>query len=479
MNDRFVHWRRAFWGALIADVFERLRDWRVYTVIILGFVLAILAAWLTATNLRDTINERAIAKQVEETRWSSQGKKNAHSAAHYGIYVFKPLSALATIDPGIERYVGTTVWLEAHKQNEFVFRPANDSLPAARQLPLTPAFILQILAPLAMIFLGFGVFAEEREVGRLRALRMTAAPLSAIGLARASVLWGMGMLLALPGAIAVTAVVMSMSASNPFSDGGLRIAIFAICYALYLALWALVIASVSAWARTTRTALAVLVAIWAMWTLVLPRIAVEIADIVHSLPSAQAFRENMEQALGEPHDPDVEAKYRAAILAQYGVKDVKDLPINWTGISLQRGEEHSDHVFDAHYGALFAGFNAQTRLTNKFGWLSPTIAVSAVASAAAASDMSHHLHFIQRAESHRRMIQKKMNDFITVNPDRDGKRVDGDDTLWNSIPKFTYQFAPLREMSGFASAAKLLILFLLAACIFVWRTRAIARGSLS
>jgi len=468
-------WWSAYRGAFHADWIERARDWRVKLVVSLGLLLAILSAIFTANEVRDTMADRAVAKQVEEKRWAGQGKKNAHSAAHYGIYVFKPVTVLAAIEPGIERYVGSTVWLEAHKQNEFAYRPANDQLGAARQMPLTPAFVLQVLAPLAMIFLGFGLFAAERERGTLRSLRMTAAPLAAIGAARATTLFLAGVIIALPAAIAVAIVLMLSQTANPFTDGALRLGVFTASYTLYLAIWALTIAAISAWAKTTRLALAILVAIWVTWTLVLPRAAVELAEVAYQLPSAQSFRENLERTLGEPHDPVEDAKQKAAILAQYGVTDIKDLPVNWNGINMARGEARGDKIFDQFYGELLAGFSKQSRMMSNFGWVSPAIAVGSAASAAAASDTAHHLRFIQDAETHRRVIQTNLNDFITANPDRDGKRVDGDEALWRSIPPFNYQFPPLQTMTGLNNVAQLIVLLLVAMLALYWRCNRLAR----
>jgi ABC-2 type transport system permease protein len=480
-----ARWWLAYTGALKADIAQRRRDWRAKLIVLLGVAIALVAALLTAREVASRMADRAVATEVEQERWLGQGVKNAHTAAHYGIYVFKPVSTLSAIEPGIERYVGSTVWLEAHKQNEFSYRPANDQPNSARQLSLTPAFVLQVLAPLAMAFLGFGLFAAERERSSLRALRMTAAPFSAIGAARATTIWLASLVLSLPAVLAIVFVSMwhgRADTSVAFADPVIRGTVFTAGYAVYLAAWALVIASVSAWARSTRAALAVLIALWALWTLVLPRAAVEVADKLQPLPSAQAFREAMTNALGEPHDPDVEAKQKAAILAQYGVKDIAELPVNWRGISLAQGEAKGDRIFDEHYGKLFTAMDAQSRLIAHAGWLSPTVAVASLAGAAAASDNSHHQQFVLQAETHRRLIQKMMNDFITANPDRNGQRVDGDKALWQSVPPFQFQYAAMlggsstsASSSAVTYAAQLGLLLLAALSVFLWRCKRLAQ----
>ena len=456
-------WRLAFASSWRTDWLERSRDWRVWAVLVLGGLIATVAAITTAIDVQHTLAARSLSQQAEQARWLNQGQKYPHSAAHYGVYVFKPLSALAAVDPGVEKYVGSSVWLEAHKQNEFVYRAAQDESGSARQLSLTPAFALQVLAPLAIIFLGFGVFAGERERGTLRTLSMTGAPMSAVAAARALVLLCLGLALAVPSVLAVAATHAAFDTGSPFVDGAVRLWVFSLGYVMYLALWCAVTVWLSALMKTLRSALSLLIVVWAATALILPRIAVEWSQAAASLPSTQAFREALDGEMGEDHDPAVEAKQRAALLKQYGVADVKDLPVNWSGISLSRGEARGDEIFDKHYQALFAAMDQQSRAVALMGWLSPTIAVAGLSSAAAATNTAHHVQYVNAAEGQRRVIQKTMNDFITANVEKDGKRVDGGQALWGSVKPFQFVFAPLSEERALLrSGLPLLVLLLIA-----------------
>lgn len=473
-------WRAAFAAAWQADWRERRRDWRVRLVLGLGLVLALVAALLTTQDLRERAESRAVAEQAEQQRWLGQGKKNPHSAAHYGVYAFKPLAALAAVDPGVERYVGASVWLEAHKQNEFVYRPANDAPGAVRQFSLTPAFVLQVLVPLALVFLGFGVLAGERERGNLAALRISAGPLGALAAARGSVLFCLALLLALPACVAVLAVQWQFGSTvSPFEDGATRALLMAAGYAAYLALWCCVVVGVSAASATLLRSLALLMGLWATTTLVLPRAALDLAQALAPLPSGAVFRQQMEAALGEPHDAAEEARQQQALLTQYGVTDLKLLPINWAGISLQRGEEHGNEVFDAHYGRLFDGMRAQSDLAAWVGWLSPTQAVAGLSAALAASDTSHHLQFVQGAEAQRRKIQRLMNDAITATPDFKGQRVDGDTALWSRVPPLRFRFQTwASSSSAWRHGLPLLVLLGLAAWGCQRAVRRLKQGAL-
>jgi len=471
-------WFSTFAAAWQADWRERRRDRRVALVLLLGLALAVVAALLSAIELRDTARARAEATQAEQHRWLHQGRKNPHSAAHYGIYAFKPPSALAAADPGIERYVGSTVWLEAHKQNEFVYRPVNDAPGTVRQFTLTPAFVLQVLLPLALVFLGFGAWAGEREAGALAQLRLQSARLGAVAAARAAVLLALGLLLALPAFAAVLWVQSQLpAAAEAFDDASARWLLFGSAYFGYLMLSCLAIVAVSAASATLLRSLAVLMGLWAATTLVLPRAAVAWADAQAPLPSGAVFRQQMEAALGEPHDPARELREQQALMQRYGVSRLEDLPVNWSGISLQRGEEHGNEIFDAHYGKLFAAMRAQDEAVARWAWLSPTLAVAGLSAAAAASDTDHHLQFVQGAEAHRRLIQRLMNDAITATPDRNGQRSEADQDLWSRVPPLQFRFDPLGR-TPWRHGMPLLALLVLAVLACHLSLRRLQRGPL-
>ena len=436
-------WFRAFAGAWQADWRERRRDWRVWLVVGVGLALAACAALLSSLELRATLDARNTAQQAEKQRWSQQGKKYPHAAAHYGVYVFKPLSVLASLDPGIEHYVGASVWLEAHKQNELVYRPANEESGGSRQFRLHPALVLQVLVPMAMIFLGFGMFAAERERGTLSALRINAAPFSALALARSTVLLCLAMTLALPACLAVSVLEWTVDSHSPFTDGPVRTMLFAMGYLLYLCTWAALIAGISAWVPNLRSSLALLIGIWAVTTLIVPRIAIELSQFAAPLPTMQQFRAGLESALGMPDDPEQAERHKEQLLHEYGVKEVKDLPVNWAGISLQRGEKHGDRLFDEHYGRVFDAMRRQSAAAALAGWLSPSVAVAGLSSAVAGSDVQHHIQFINGAEQQRRTIQRVMNQAITAHREEQGVRYNGDKALWDQVPLFRFVFSPL------------------------------------
>ena len=137
----------------------------------------------------------------EEATWLDQGDKNPHSAAHFGRYAFKPSPALAYVDRGLDAYLGTTVWLEAHWQNPFELRPAEDRTALQRFGDLTAALVLQLLIPLFIVLLAFPTFAGERESGTLRLLLSAGAEPRQLALGKAMGLAGALFVVLVPAAL--------------------------------------------------------------------------------------------------------------------------------------------------------------------------------------------------------------------------------------------------------------------------------------
>ena len=118
----------------------------------------------------DVQRQHLEAQQATRAQWLNQPEKNPHSAAHYGMYAFKPKSRLSMVDTGVDPYVGVAAWLEAHKQNEFRYRPAQDRTAMQRFGELTAAESFLVILPLFIVLVTFAAFAGEREQGTLRQL---------------------------------------------------------------------------------------------------------------------------------------------------------------------------------------------------------------------------------------------------------------------------------------------------------------------
>jgi ABC-2 type transport system permease protein len=319
------------------------------------------------------------AQGSSNAQWLDQGDKNPHSAAHYGNYAFKPLGPLGFFDGGIVAYAGTTIFMEAHKQNFPIARPASDTSAIARFGELSGASILQLLLPLLVILLGFTAFAGERESGTLRQVL-------SMGTAPSRLLWGKALGLAAAVAVVVLpcllagALVIAASGLETVGGGlGTRVALLALGYGLYAAIFLFLTLAVSARASSPRAALMALVGFWAFSAFLMPKIAGEISKVVHPSPAYGTFMAEMKEHQRRGIDgvsPNAKlGRYQGEMYRKYGVKRVEDLPFYWTAVRMQKLEELDQPVFDQHYGAVRDAYTAQQRLQDGLGLVAPTLAL--------------------------------------------------------------------------------------------------------
>ncbi|MEZ0250604.1 MAG: ABC transporter permease subunit, partial [Methylobacteriaceae bacterium] len=152
-------------GAELALFLHDVRLRWIGAVLVLLLAVAGLGAWRDAVRYGAEVDAVTAA---ERARWLGQDAKNPHSADHFGIWVFKPSSPLAVLDPGSEPYTGRMVRVEAHVFNDAVYRAVQDAGPLARAGLGSVADIVGLVVPLAAILLGFSAFAADRERGTLR-----------------------------------------------------------------------------------------------------------------------------------------------------------------------------------------------------------------------------------------------------------------------------------------------------------------------
>jgi ABC-2 type transport system permease protein len=445
------------------EMIEIARDGRGTLLIAVFGALLLLSVWMNHIRVQETRAANDAAGRAEYERWLNQGDRWAHSAAHYGMWAFKPAGALSVVDPGIEPYVGNALWLEAHYQNAPLHRPAQDATLIERFGALSPAIVFVVIAPLMMILLGFGTVARERERGVWTLALAQGARSGPMLWAKSAALLTWLLLAALPGVLFLVWSVCFSSIGAGDSFG--RLMAWLGVFALYLAIVAMFVVAVSAFARTSLAALGALLAAWVVIAVWLPRLTPQIANAVVTLPTLQSFSERMGASLGDAEGTDAAEALKARLLEEHGVTRVEDLPINWTGISLQESEERSAVVFDRFWGELFDAITAQQRLQSWFGFLSPSLVVKTLSERLAGSDFLHHRAFLSQAEQHRRVIQKALNADIIEHPDRDGARHLSNHELWQRIPAF--QFTPPSQLLSVSAVeiCSLLIWALLAAIL--------------
>ena len=426
-----------------------IRDGRFRWCSILVGALLLVSLGHGWVQVRTAQQEHAAAQATARDHWESQGEKNPHSAAHYGVYAFKPRLALSFVDEGVDPYTGTSVWLEAHRQNDFLLRPAQDATAAQRIGALTAAQVLQHLVPLLIILLTFGALVGERERGTLRHLLATGIGRRELALGKALGIAGALALLLVPAAL-VGAAALVVGSPGPAASPLARGVVLASVYLAYFTAFLALSLAVSAWARSTRTALVILLGVWVVNGLMAPRIAVDLSKWLHPTPSAIEFTHTIEREMAsgveEISRPDRAASTQR-LLAEHGVERVEDLPVNALGVYLQESEEFGNRIFDRNYGALWDTFERQGTVHETLAVVAPLLAVRTLSMGLAGTDVEQHRHFATAAEAYRRDLMRRMNGDLAENS-RTGDTYLADSELWEETPSLEYAAPTLGWVLG-------------------------------
>jgi len=418
----------------------------VIALVLLFFLTlaAVLSSW---SHQRGIAELRARHQQAAAAAFKAQPDRHPHRMVHYGTFIYRPLGALAAFDPGVDAFTGNSMFLEGHRQNSANFGDVRQSSLLVRFGQLTPAFVLQVVAPLLLIFLGFGVLARETERGTLRVLMLQGVSRGQLVRGKLAALGMVAAIVGLPAMIGFVAVIAQPETLV------LPMAAIALGYALYLALWVVLILLASAFAKRGRDALLALLAIWTVAVVLLPRVAPDIAGaavpLQNRLQTDVAIARDLRR-LGDSHNPDDPhlAAFKQSVLRRYGVTRVEALPVNYKGLLAVEGERLTSSLFDRYASASFAAQAAQNRLVDAIGVLSPTITVRALSMAAADTDFAGHRRFLEQAEAYRYALVQRLNrmeaddvsyaDDIAEDEGADRrKRIAADN--WQQMPDFVFR----------------------------------------
>lgn len=423
-----------------------------FSLLVLLTLVAAISSWSHQQGIADL---RARHQQAAEQAFDNQPDRHPHRVVHYGTFIQRPLGPLAAFDPGVDAFTGSSMFLEGHRQNTANFGDVRQSSLLVRFGQLTPAFVLQAVAPLLLIFLGFGVLSRETERGTLRLLMLQGASRGQLVRGKGMALGLVALLAGLPAMIGFVLIAGSPGALF------LPMAVIAAGYAAYLALWVVVILLVSARVKRSRDALLALVAIWAVTVVLLPRVAPDVASaavpLQNRLQTDVAIARDLRK-IGDSHNPDDPhfAAFKQSVLDRYGVTRVEDLPVNYKGLLALEGEKLTSALFDRYAAQSYGAQEVQNTLVETIGVASPAIALRALSMAAAGTDFAGHRRFLEQAEAYRFALVQRLNalqasdvsyadDTATDLAANTRKRVDA--ANWEKMPDFAYRAPSARALA--------------------------------
>lgn len=430
---------------------EMLREGRVRIAFVIVITLMIVAVLISKKQYETVNAQYEVARDTERALWDDQGEKNPHSAAHYGTYAFKPKYPLSLVDQGVDKYAGTSIFLEAHNRNEAQFSAAADQTGLARFGDLTPDFILLFIMPLLIILLGYNSFTKEREMGTLTLLKSQGVN---------TFQWMLGKWIALYMPILLITLVLFLVAGillsglddfGQFSWSSLW-AMMGV-YLIYYTVFTNLVLIISAKAKRSGIALVLSIGLWIVACLAAPKAASNFAEDKYPYPTRQEFAANVleDKKKGlDGHNPwSKEAKLlEEQVLAEYGVDSLHKLPFNFDGYRMQKGEEHEAMVFAKHYNYLKDQYNGQAGVYKGLAVISPYLPTRFMSMAIAHTDYSTHWDFSDAAEDYRVATQKFLNDNFAENSAYGEWGYRADAEFWSQLPPFNYEPESLSHTLG-------------------------------
>lgn len=428
------------WIVFRQEWLQLLRDGRFVVggglLLLLGLASCILAQLEYQTDMETAVRNNETAR----AHWLQQDAKNPHGAAHYGVYVFQQPDAASLFDPGVLPFAGRTAFVEAHHKNDSTAQEARVRGSLARFGNLSPAFFLIWLVPLVVILLNFGGIAGERASGLLKIVASTGVSPRA---------WLLGKwLAAVSPALLSVAGVMALSLLLAGGADPVLWSLKALGFLLYLGTVVNITLGISARVRSSGTALLVLIALWMLGTLVLPRLAANLAEEKFPTPLEHRFKGRIAALKKDRIETHLEQLKRETLI-QYEVADVSALPINYNALVMQADEDFTDKIYDSFYAELYENQRRQLSVYRAFSVLWPMIPVRFLSMGLSRSDMFAHHHFNQEAETYRRQFVKNLNHNM-MNHSRTGEwDYQAPPTTWAQVPAFQHvprpRFAVLRD----------------------------------
>lgn len=429
-----------------------MQEWRYWlrtrlaaTVALLALILVVISVFATFTQVsKEKLTRESLQVKAEET-FRDQPARHPHRMVHYGHYVFRAPTPLASIDPGVDPFTGTVVYLEGHRQNSATFSSSYDGAQAGPFSRLSPALTYQLLVPLVLIVMGFGVVSREREASTDRVLVTSGISPISIWFGKTVALISVALLLLLP-------MVAGVGLSG--SEWGIGIGFISL-YSFYLLTWVLIVSAVSTWSRSTSASLLILLIIWLILCILLPRIVVSAANT--TIPNASQIETDMDvivslRSIGDGHNANDPAfsRLKANLLEKYEVEKLEDLPVNFRGVVAQAAEADLTEILNEYAEKRMRIQLAQTQFVRSYEFVSPFIALQSASMVAAGTDGSTHHRFLREAESVRFQFVQGLNkvheqkmayvDDINRSKDKEAERrtrVDAEN--WRVLNDFRFQ----------------------------------------
>jgi len=426
------------------EITLQLRDGR-FVLACCALMVALIASAVGGwAQFQQAERERAYFSAVTRDQWLHQGERHPHRAAHFGMYVTKPELTLAIFEPGLRSVAGQTLWLEAHDRPAFANIPAEDNLTLNSGLGISSgSAVLQVLGSLLALVIGSLSVVRERETGVLRqVLAQGIAPQRWIAgkyLASAGILLVPILCVCLP---AIT--VMIVTTGEPIRADvaaratlllGVDVLLICTCLAIGMA--------ISAIAQSSRGAMMAALALWIGSFILMPRAVSSLNQWAFPVPTLEVYAKARSEVFAKGFDErgGYEKQLRSleqATMKQYGVLQLADLPVGFSGIRMKHMDSWGSEVEGREYAKLMQIYEKQSVARAVAALVAPFIAARNASQGMAGMDWAHYRHFLESAEQYRRKFALQMNSLIEERVRGERWETDGTNADWAQVAPFEY-----------------------------------------
>ena len=403
---------------------EIRQAWRSQALVAFALVAAglfVTAALFSSARLSRDVDARARYQAVVADQWRDQPDRHPHRVAHYGFLLFRPMAPLSVFDPGVDRFTGTSLFLEAHRANFANFTDATESDALLRVGDLSPAMVAQLILPLFVFVLVAVSVAREREQGTAALLRCQGASWAELLGGKVAGTLTITLLVIAPALVVSILIVVGGQAPDGWAwNGGAagRLAGLVVAHALYFVSLGALAAVLAASQRTMRGALVTVLSVWIVVMVVVPRVVPALAATIYPVPARSTFTAEVERhirRLGDGHNPNDPrfAALRAETLATHGVSRVEDLPFNYNGLVSTESERLTTQANREELARIHGIYRRQQAVVRLAGVVSPYLALRSVSMALSGGDLDHAMAFEAQAEDYRFALVQYLNDLHT------------------------------------------------------------------
>lgn len=410
-------------------------------------LFALISGYKNLVSQQETVQH--FSHEVRE-RWENRPDKHPHRMAHYGYVAFRNRFPLSFFDFGMDSYLGNAVFLEAHKQNTVNFSEASLSNGLLRFGEISAGMILQLLLPLLIFFWGFDLVAREREHGTLKILLTQGVSWQEIILGKSLGLFYLALSIFVPSVILGLVFLFFNEYSTENPQSYLRYVVLTISYLIYFFILSVLAILVSSKAKSSKSALTLLIGFWLFFTLMLPKISQVVGQNIFPSPSKIEFDTTVEQELikqGDSHNPN-DPYFKAlkdSLLTAYKVDSTHKLPFNYSGYVMREGEKLSAETYQKHEAKLVETYKKQQNVVRFTAFLNPYMAIRNLSMALSGTDYAAYNDFQNQAEEFRYKLAQTMNELQIkyignkIKSSADKKAIISKKN-WADLPDFHHQF---------------------------------------